>query len=88
MSENTTDILILGMAWLLTSFAFLYIINRFEHARSRERAEMWEERAAWSRVQADLLSRIQAGSYGEYKAMEIKSVKAQVEAVPNHIEQL
>lgn len=83
----TIDTLIIALMWLLSIGLFLYVLTLMEKSRTEELTALMHERAQWRLERADLLSRIQAGSYAEYKTQEIRMIRATVkEEKPGPIE--
>ncbi|WP_217597313.1 hypothetical protein [Cohnella sp. GbtcB17] len=75
---------IIAAAWIVTSGIMLVAVFWLEKRNTVEQDKMFEERCAWKDERQawaverqQLLDRIQAPSFGEYKQAEIKVIKAQ-----------
>lgn len=68
---------------------WLYTIAQKEKDIRDQRDKWGYERAAWKEERQQLLDRIQAGSFAEYKTQEVRVIKAQTgEKEPPKLEQL
>lgn len=83
------DAVALAVCWIITTIVLLTILARAERAISRERDQMFEERIAWRDERQQLLDRIQAGNFVEYKQAEVRLEKAKHgEPEPPRLERL
>lgn len=78
---------------LVISIAQLIFADRLDQRRKKcdfEQNERWlKERESWIKERQQLLDRIQAGSFAEYKTQEVRVIKAQSgEKEPPKLEQL
>lgn len=84
------ELVVVCMAFLLVIIVITVEMTRSHKTQiDRLMVENHAERIVWREERQQLLDRIQAGSFGEYKQAEIKLAKAQTgEKEPPKLEQL
>lgn len=69
--------ILLAITAIAILFAWIYSMRQREQDMQEQREEWAEEREAWNIERQQLLDRIQAPTFAEYKHAEVRTIKAQ-----------